>query len=249
MDYSFQLYGARNFPPVTDFLPRLKELGYAEVEGFGGLYGDAEGLAAAMKSAGLTMPTAHFGLDMLRDTDASMKTAETLGIKTLFCPAIGPDERAQPEAGWKKLAATLAELQEKYSAAGFGFGWHNHAFEFVPTETGRLPMEIILDEAPNLVWECDVAWVVKGNHDPIAWMQRYADRVVAIHVKDIAPAGDCEDEDGWADVGHGVIDWKTIMKFVRENTKATNFVMEHDNPNDVDRMASRSIAYCKSLEA
>ena len=85
----------------------------------------------------------------------------------------------------------------------------------MPTETGKLPLEIILDTAPALIWECDVAWVVRGHHDPVAWMQRYADRVTAIHVKDIAPAGECVDEDGWADVGHGTIDWKTIMDFVK----------------------------------
>ena len=38
MDYSFQLYCARNFPPVSAILPRLKALGYAQVEGFGGLF-------------------------------------------------------------------------------------------------------------------------------------------------------------------------------------------------------------------
>ena len=80
-------------------------------------------------------------------------------------------------------------------------------------------------------------------------MQRYADRVTAIHVKDIAPEGECVDEDGWADVGHGIIDWKAIMDFVKAKTKAELFVMEHDNPNDVERFARRSIDYCQSLEA
>ena len=79
-------------------------------------------------------------------------------------------------------------------------------------------------------------------------MQRYADRVAAIHVKDIAPAGECADEDGWADVGQGVIDWKTIMAFIKAETKAELFVMEHDNPNDIARFARRSIEFCKTLE-
>ncbi|MBU1173874.1 MAG: sugar phosphate isomerase/epimerase [Alphaproteobacteria bacterium] len=248
MDYSFQLYCARNFPPVTAILPRLKSLGYTQTEGFGGLFGEPESLAEALKASGLTMPSGHFGLDMLKDTDTAMKTAETLGITTLICPAIPQDQRAQAEAGWVALAETLAGLAETYRKAGFAFGWHNHAFEFLPTETGRLPLEIILDTAPALIWECDVAWVVRGRHDPIAWLQRYAPRVAAIHVKDIAPEGQCADEDGWADVGQGVIDWKTVMGFVRSETRAELFVMEHDNPNDVERFARRSIQFCRSLE-
>lgn len=247
MDYSFQLYGARNFPPVVAILPRLRALGYTQVEGFGGLYTDVDGLAAAMKANNLTMPTGHFGLDDLKDTGKAMKIADKLGMKTLFCPAVPAQDRAQPESGWKALAATLGELGEIYTKAGYRFGWHNHNFEFVPTKSGRLPMEIILDEAPNISWQCDVAWVVKGKHDPIDWMKRYANRLVSIHVKDIAPAGECADEDGWADVGHGTMDWKAIINFVRKNTKCKSFVMEHDNPNDVDRFATRSIAFCKTL--
>ncbi len=247
MDFSFQLYSARNVDPITSILPKLKQLGYAEVEGFGGLYSDAAGLADAIKSAGLTMPTGHFGLDQLKDTSTALKTAETLGIKTLFCPAIPQDQRRQGEDGWKALAATLSELAETYKAEGYGFGWHNHDFEFVELESGKRPMEIILDEAPNIAWECDVAWVVRGKQDPMAWIERYADRVVAIHVKDIAPAGECVDEDGWADVGHGTIDWKTMLQNVTSKTKAKWFVMEHDKPSDADRFARRSIEALRQM--
>lgn len=249
MDYSFQLYCARNFPPISAILPRLKALGYTQVEGFGGLFDDLGGFGEALKASGLTMPSAHIGLDLLKDTDRTQKIAEELGIRTLVCPAIPKEERTKPEAGWIALAETLAGLAETYRKAGYEFGWHNHNFEFVPTETGRMPLEILLDTAPDLVWECDVAWVVRGHHDPMAWMQRYAPRVKAVHVKDVAPEGTCLDEDGWADVGHGTIDWKMIMDFINSETAAELFVMEHDNPNDVERFARRSIEFCRTLEA
>lgn len=247
MDFSFQLYSARNVDPIASILPRLKELGYAQVEGFGGLYADAASLAAAIKSAGMTMPTGHFGLDQLKDTSTALKTAETLGVKTLFCPAIPQDQRSQGEDGWKALAGTLSELAETYKAEGYGFGWHNHDFEFAELASGKRPMEIILDEAPNIDWECDVAWVVRGKQDPLAWIERYADRVVAIHVKDLAPAGECLDEDGWADVGHGTIEWKSMLENVKSKTKAKWFVMEHDKPSDVDRFARRSIEALRQM--
>lgn len=247
MDFSFQLYSARNFPPVSDVLAKLANLGYAQVEGFGGLYKDADELASALKANGLEMPTGHFGLDQLKDTDTAMKTAETLGIAHLYCPAVPPEQRVQPEGAWSRLAETLGELAETYRKAGFGFGWHNHDFEFRPTDSGKMPLEIILEGAPDLAWECDVAWVVRGDQDPLAWIRRYADRVNAIHVKDIAPAGECADEDGWADVGHGTMDWQRIMDTVRAETKCRYFVMEHDNPSDVMRFATRSIEAANKL--
>src|SRR5690606_13818777 len=76
MDFSFQLYSARNFPPLDRVLGRLAELGYAQVEGYGGLYDDAEGLAASLRQHGLAMPTGHFGLAQLKDTSNAMRTAE-----------------------------------------------------------------------------------------------------------------------------------------------------------------------------
>ena len=45
-ELSFQLYSARNVPSIYDFLATLSGLGYKQVEGFGGLYADADGLAA-----------------------------------------------------------------------------------------------------------------------------------------------------------------------------------------------------------
>lgn len=247
MDYSFQLYSARNFPPLSDVLARLSALGLKQVEGFGGLYGDAQGLAADLKKNGLTMPTGHFGLDQLQDTDNTLKVAELLGVKTLYCPAIPREQRTQPEEGFVALAETLAGLAETYNKAGFGFGWHNHDFEFRPTASGRLPIDIILEGAPGISWEMDVAWVVRGDKDPQAFIDKYADRISAIHVKDIAPAGECVDEDGWADVGYGVMDWPALMQAVQTKTRCEYFVLEHDNPSDVERFATRSLETLRKL--
>ena len=41
-------------------------------------------------------------------------------------------------------------------------------------------------------------------------------------------------------------DWKTIWAALKA-TKARHFVVEHDNPNDIKRCASRSIASIKAF--
>ncbi|HUH75872.1 MAG TPA: sugar phosphate isomerase/epimerase, partial [Devosia sp.] len=242
----FQLYSARNYPSLEEFLGKLSSLGYRQVEGYGGLYADATGLAASLKKHGLSMPTGHFGLDQLRDTDSALKIAETLGVKRIYCPHIGLEGRSADESKWIELAETLATLGETYSKAGFGFGWHNHDFEFVPTTSGRTPMEIILETAPDIEWEADIAWIARGKADPEAWFDRYGDRITAVHVKDIARAGECLDEDGWADVGHGVLDWNNLITKVTSKTNAEYFVAEHDKPSDAVRFAERSIATAKN---
>ena len=245
-ELSFQLYSARNVPSLPDFLATLGSLGYKQVEGYGGLYADAAGLAAELSKNGLSMPTGHFGPAQVQDVETTLKTAETLGIKRIYCPHIGPEGRSEDESKWLELAEMLAKAGEAYTREGYGFGWHNHDFEFKPTTSGRTPMEIILETAPSIEWEADVAWIARGKADPVAWFDKYGDRITAVHVKDIAPAGQATDEDGWADVGQGVLNWDDLITKVQSKTKAQYFVAEHDKPSDAVRFATRSIAAAKN---
>jgi sugar phosphate isomerase/epimerase len=248
--FSYQLYSSRNFPPLADTLKMLGELGYTQVEGYGGLFADLDALdelKADLADNGLAMPTGHFGLDMVRDQpDRVLQIAETIGVEAIFVPAIPAEERSKDAAGWRALGETLRVSPNPTGTAGLTFGWHNHAFEFVETETGEMPLDLIMAGDPKLALELDVAWVVRGGQDPLVWIDKYADRIAAAHIKDIAPEGECADEDGWADVGHGVMDWTAIMAALRK-TNARWFVMEHDNPKDHSRFASRSIETARNL--
>ena len=60
--------------------------------------------------------------------------------------------------------------------------------------------------------------------------------------KDLAPAGENANEDGWADVGHGTLDWNQLARDAKARTRARYYVMEHDKPSDAIRFARRSIA-------
>ena len=44
-----------------------------------------------------------------------------------------------------------------------------------------------------------------------------------------------------SEVGHGTVDWAGLIKAFREKSAAKVYVMEHDNPSDVERFARRSI--------
>lgn len=242
VDYSFQLYSARDFQPWGEVLTRLAELGYRRVEGFGGVFDDPAAFRSMMDDKGITMPSAHFSIEALEGgIDEVLRTCEVLGIRDIYCPFLAQDQRPEDRAGWEAIAGRLMAIGEKVRAGGGRFGWHNHDFEFRPANDGSIPMDIILQSAPDIGWEADIAWIIRGGADPMEWIGRYGDRITAVHVKDIAPEGECLDEDGWADVGHGIVAWKNLMRALRENSKVTNFVMEHDNPSDFGRFASRSI--------
>ncbi|MEM7301722.1 MAG: sugar phosphate isomerase/epimerase [Pseudomonadota bacterium] len=240
--YSYQLYSSREFPPLPETLSMLADLGYQQVEGFGGLYDDPKALRAALDAAGLAMPTGHFGLDMLEnDPDRVLEIASTTGMEAIYCPHIGPELRPDNGPGWREFGERVQAAGAPVRDAGLIYGWHNHDFEFGVQSDGSTPMGEILAGGPDLSWEVDIAWIVRGGGDPLSWMSDHADRISAIHIKDIAPAGECADEDGWADVGHGTMGWPTLLNAAR-NTACKWFVMEHDKPNDHARFAKRSIA-------
>lgn len=242
MDISFQLYSARNFTPWDKVLERLSALGYTQVEGFRGNYADAAGFREMLDKNGLKMPSGHFfPMEQFEEDFAgAIRAAKALGIEQLYCPALPPEGRPAHVDGWKSVAHRLEEIGKKVRGEGLRFGWHNHDFEFNALADGTLPMDVLLEEAPSIEWEIDVAWVVRGGQDPLAWINRFANRITGAHVKDLAPEGECADEDGWADVGHGTMDWKELTAALRK-IGVKIFVMEHDNPSDFERFASRSI--------
>ena len=88
---------------------------------------------------------------------------------------------------------------------------------------------------------------MRGNADPKEWINRYRSKVTAAHVKDIAPAGQNEDQDGWADVGSGVLDWRSLWRTCRE-AGARWMVVEHDKPADPARTASNGFAFLQKIE-
>ncbi len=225
-------------------------LGYTQVEGYGALYADdaaVAGLEKGLKATGLAMPTGHFSLEMCRDTpEKVLEIAKALNMKAVIVPFIAPDQRPRDAAGWTAFGKMLASVGQPFRDAGLKFGYHNHDFEYLATDAGALPIDLILAADPRLMLEFDVAWAVRAGADPLKTIAKYGSRVMAAHVKDIAAAGENADEDGWADVGHGTVDWATILPALRK-AGCTYFVKEHDNPKDHHRFASRSIAAARKL--
>lgn len=257
MDMSFQLFSGRN-TPIAEVLKIAAAAGYKYVEGYGGLdastksglgglYGDLDAFKAQLDANGLSMPTAHIGLDLCSSPDHAFKIADALGTKVFVCPWLAPDMRPTDAAGWTAFGKKLSALAEPFIARGLTFGYHNHDFEFTPLVGGGYGMDALADAAPNISIEADIAWIYRGKADAFAWLEKYGQRLVAVHVKDVAAAGQNANEDGWADVGYGTLPWKELLALVKSKTTARYFVAEHDNPSDLTRFATRSIATVNSF--
>jgi sugar phosphate isomerase/epimerase len=246
MNWSLQLFSARN-TRLAEALGIVQAAGYSSVEAYRENFRDVDAFQRALDAVGLTVPSMHINIGPLRDDpQGCMQLARQFDTSHVVCPYLMADERPLDRAGWLALCAELADIARRWNDAGFQFAWHNHDFEFIPLVDGSVPMQLLLEQAPELCWEIDVAWIVRSDTNPIPWIEQHVSRISAVHLKDIAPAGECTQEDGWADLGHGIVPWATIMPLLAQ-TPASIHVMEHDNPSDLQRFATRSIAAANAL--
>ena len=230
-----QLYSARKFPPIAEQIATIARHGYGLVETYGPFHDDAAATRRLLDAHGLVARSAHFSVDMIEHDAALVRdVARQLGVDIIVAPYLSPQERPASAVQWKAFGVRLAQISEAFAAEGLRFAWHNHDFEFVPLPDGSAPIEHVLGDA--LLWEADVAWIARAGADPKRWIERYRGRMPAVHVKDIAPAGERADEDGWADVGAGVLPWSELWAQCVE-AGATIMIAEHDNPNDFARFA------------
>ncbi len=244
-ELSIQLYSLRNYGDLDRQLEALAGLGYRQVETVAGHLADARHTRARLDAHGLAASTGHVPLADLRTRlEWVADQAQTVGIVQLFMPAVPAPERDRPAGHWRAVGAELADMAERLDARSLGLGYHNHHWELKAYPDGSRPLEHLFEAAAGskLNWEADVAWLVRGGVEPVAWLERYRDRLVAVHVKDIAPKGKNLDEDGWADVGQGVLDWPALWRAALARG-ARWMVLEHDKPSDPVRFARASRAF------
>ena len=243
---SFQLYSARDKAPIETQLEALAAIGYDAVEPYGANFlADAKGLRSKADALGLTIPTAHMPLAELdRDRSHAIDMAKTLGLETVVLPHVAPPERPTTTDGWKAFANRLGAHAGALKTAGLRLAWHNHDFEYGKLPDGSRPIDHLL-AVEGVLFEADLAWIVRAGADIAAEIARYSSKVAAFHIKDTAPAGVTKD-DGWTDVGAGIIDWVKLWPTIGK-TGANLLIMENDKPSDWRSFAANSYKYVSGL--
>jgi sugar phosphate isomerase/epimerase len=249
-----QLYTVRE-AMKTDFegtIAKVAATGYKEVE-FAGIFADNAGyygrspkeVRAILDKNGLAAPSCHAGYDVLekRWPDA-LEAAKVVGHSYIICPWVDEKQRAQPD-GWKRAAELFNKAGEASKKAGVQFGYHNHSFEFMPSEPlgGKLPYDFLLAETdPKLVtMELDLCWINVAGKDPVAYFDKFPGRFPLVHVKDwIKDPAATDSYEGatgsavkiggrLADVGQGSINWKNIFAHAGK-AGIQHYFVENDQP-------------------
>lgn len=249
-------------------LRKLSEIGYTELEsafsmkgGYYGLkpkefYGKAKSFGLNWRAhhvigapfklpAGAKMPTGADGkpitLPPMKNLKENMQeivdSGAEGGVKFLVCAStpIGTTEEI------KTSIATLNKTYESCRKAGLTLSYHNHDAEFRAVD-GKVPYAMFFTELnPDIKFELDLAWAVKGGMDPVSLFRLYPGRFPTWHVKDI----DAELKNVLP-VGKGIIDFKRI--FAQADLAGLQYpFVEHDQPADAFGSLTASMDALKQL--
>lgn len=242
---SLQLWSTRGDDPLPRQLDYLVAHGFTDVQPFHDQYDDVGALKDMLATAGLSTLSGHFNIAMF-DGDARrvIDAARALDMSLVVAPWLEPEDRPTDKDGWRRIHDWLIGVKARIEDAGFAFAWHNHDFEFQRFEDGSFGIEYLLGEEIDVAF--DLAWVHVAGEDPATWLRRYAGRVPAVHVKDVAASGENIDEMGFADLGHGVVDWPALWNVLDELDVGLRIV-EHDQPSDWRRFVTRTTATMRRL--
>lgn len=239
MKIGLQLYTIRdsyeNSEEFKKALEKVKLLGYDQVE-FAG-YGDlsAVELREYLKQVDLTTVSCHRGLvDLSDNLTETIAYNKELGIKFIAC-AYAPTSTKE-ELG--QLLSILNTAKPAIEAAGMELLYHNHSHEFIPFEDGTIPMDLIKD---CVRLELDTFWVFHAGVEPCGYLQKNADRVALVHIKDGSFDGKP------SAIGEGYNNIKGIVN-MSELIGIDNIIVENDNPEpDGLSDVERSIVNLKSI--
>jgi sugar phosphate isomerase/epimerase len=248
---SVQIYSLRKLGSLERELAIVAEAGYRNVELISAHLENPAPTRKALANAGLTASSAHVSLAALRERfDAIVEACQMLSFTELYMPAVPREERESPAPYWSALGHELATMAERSARQGVNLGYHNHDWELKVGARDKDGLMLIFDAAGSapLFWEVDLAWLARGGADPLTVMTRHASRINAMHVKDLAPAGTNLEEDGWADVGSGTLDWPALWPECRKFSPRW-MVVEHDNPVDPARSVRNSLGFIRRIEA
>lgn len=237
-----QLYTVRNILE-NDFVGGIEQVaavGYNEVE-FAGYFDHSPAeVKALLDRVGLTAPSVHVGIDMLRDDlDTVLDAAQTIGHQYVVCPWVAEDQRTLDH--YKQHAALFNEVGEQCKTAGIQFAYHNHDFEFFVTD-GQVPYDLLLAEtdAALVQMELDLYWIKKGGYDALAYFEKHPGRFPLCHVKDMG------NDEAITPVGKGTIDFGSIFA-QSEQAGLTHYFVEHDHPDDPMQSITDGYAHLKAL--
>lgn len=224
MYFGVQMYGVSKEwkQDPEGFLKKIYEAGYRQIEPCLGFRVDArdygfwipEDLEQAMPLLAkyhIEVHTVHIFLDEYhyeRELAILTELAQKYHISWFV---VKSPERLTKDV-LDETAARYRELAEELEKAGAGLLIHNEKEDICIRVNGKTAYEYLLEACGEKVGaEVDAGWMYCGGVDPEEFLWAHADRVKAVHYKDMKITGQ------EAPLGKGMVDLKACFQFARAN--------------------------------
>lgn len=244
-----QLYTLRDAAraDLTQTLTSLAAIGYQEVELLDSLknFGmPAAQLRALLDRLKLRAPSTHIGTDALDDLPRLTGDAQTLGHAYVVVASLPLDRKTMTLDDYRRWADRMNTAGETLRRANLWLAFHDEAWDFTPIN-GQQPYDVFVQalDPQRVRLQLDTGNAAVGGRDPLALMERYADRYWLFHLKDAERLGAEHD----AELGKGVVDLKKILAHVPSLTDRHFFVEQESYPGAPIDSARRDYAYMAAL--
>ncbi len=180
--YGLQLFSVRDITGenMEKALAEVSAMGYKMVEFAGFSDHSADEIAAMLKKYDLECFGTHTGIgDLVNDFEGTVAYHKTIGNKNYIIPAHDLSNQAKIDE-FVELVNKFIPMLEK---EGIKLSYHNHSHEFIINADGSNIYESIV-ERTNIGLEIDTFWVFNAGLEPISTLDKYADRLTCIHLKD-----------------------------------------------------------------
>jgi sugar phosphate isomerase/epimerase len=235
------------FDPATlnNYVPMIKDLGMTALSTHF-LPGYISGKWETVKQIGMTPPE-NYTFENIVD-DCAKNEVTNLGIAIMM-----PEER-QTLDDYKRFAELVNQHAAISKKAGVQLYYHNHSFEFKPTD-GVLPFDEMLKifDRTLVKIELDVFWTVIAQNNPLEWIAKLGDQLLFIHLKDLKANTPLDytvfevDPAVFMEIGSGSIDYKSVLEASKTAGVQNVFLDQDHTAMDKIESIKKSYEYLKNL--
>ena len=253
-EIGIQLYSLRNQfkTNVEGSLKIIGDWGLTNLEG-GGTYGlSFEEFDGLLDKYELDVVSVGASYDDLKDNpEKALASAKQFGAKYVMCAWISHEGNNFDFEKTKEAVDVFNKAGKLLKEEGITLAYHAHGYEFRPYNDGTL-FDYMAQNAEHFAFEMDVYWVQHGGTDPLTLLNKYPDKFVLFHLKDMEK-GVIGNNTGHEDVetnvvlGTGQVDIAGVVKRAKELGVAKYMFIE-DECSRVIEQVPQSLEYLNGLK-
>ncbi len=244
-----QLYSLRDAARVDleRTLGDIAALGFREVELLDSMQNfgmPAARLRPLLDRLHLRAPSTHITTAALNDIPRLVGESHVLGHAYVVVASLPLDRQQATLDDYRHWADRLNTAGEALRRAGLWLAFHDEPENFALID-GQVPYDVLVarTDPAHVRLQFDTGNAAMGGRDPLAYMERFADRYWLFHLKDVARLGAAHD----AELGTGITDFRRLLARAGSLADKHLYIEQESYPGVPIDSVRRDYAYLKAL--